>query len=51
LGNALEFARLVEGVDEIAEGIKSHTPAKLTEIIAAGNAGKRFDLPEFENRF
>ncbi len=29
LGNAFEFARLVEGVDEIAEGIKSHTPARL----------------------
>ena len=31
LGNAFEFARFVEGVDEIAEGIKSHTPAKPTE--------------------
>jgi hypothetical protein len=28
LGNALEFARLVEGVDEIAEGMKSDTPLK-----------------------
>ena len=28
LGNAFEFAGLVEGVDEIAEGIKSHTRAK-----------------------
>ena len=37
LGNAFEFARLVEGVDEIAEGIKSHTPAKLTENPAPGN--------------
>ena len=39
LGNAFEFARLVEGVDEIAKGIKSHTPAKLTENLTAGNAG------------
>ena len=31
LGNAFQFARAVERVDEIAEGIKSHTPAKLTE--------------------
>ena len=38
LGNAFEFARLVEGVDEIAKGIESHTPAKLTENPTAGNA-------------
>ena len=41
LGNAFEFARAVERVDEIAEGIKSHTPAKLTENPTAGNAGNR----------
>ena len=40
LGNAFEFAHLVEGVDEIAEGIKSHTRAKLTEKTSAGNAEK-----------
>ena len=38
LGNAFEFARLVEGVDEIAEGIKSHTAAKLAENSTTGNA-------------
>ena len=31
LGNAFEFARAVERVDEIAERIKSHTPARLTK--------------------
>lgn len=40
LPNVFQFARLVEGVDEIAEGIKGHTPAKLTQNHAAGNAGK-----------
>ena len=40
LGNAFQFARLIEGVDKIAEGIKSHTPAKLTENPAPGNRGE-----------
>jgi len=40
LGNAFEFARLVERVDEIAEGIKSHTAAKLTDRFTRVKRGK-----------
>ena len=38
LGNALEFAGAVERVDKIAEGIKSHTRARLTESRPRRNA-------------
>jgi len=31
LGNAFQFPGAVKGVDEIAEGIKGHTGARLTE--------------------
>ena len=40
LGNAFEFAGAVELADKIAKGFKSHTPAKLAQNGAAGNAGK-----------
>ena len=45
LGNAFEFARAVERVDEIAEGIKSHTLLKLNRIPGKEKKMKSADFP------
>ena len=37
LGNAFQLARAVEGVDEVAKGIKCHTVTRLIEMRGGGN--------------